>query len=107
MANTASITAAFCNNDYELLKNSLIDFIIEPARSKLIPGFPEAKEAALQAGAHGMTISGSGPTVFAITNSNEDAENIEIALKKVFNDKGIECTTLITSPCTKGTVIIT
>ena len=102
MANTASITAAFCNNDYELLKDSLIDFIVEPARSKLIPGFPEVKEAALDAGAHGMTISGSGPTVFAITNSNKDAANIETAMKKTFHDNGIRCETLITTPCNEG-----
>ena len=106
MANTASITAAFCNNDYNLLKDSLIDFIIEPARSKLIPGFAQAKEAALYAGAHGMTISGSGPTVFAITNSSKDAINIDIAMKKAFNKQGIKCKTLITGPNEKGTVII-
>ena len=58
----------FCKNDYDLLKDNLYDFIIEPRRAKLIPGFPEVKEAALNAGAHGMTISGSGPTVFSITN---------------------------------------
>ena len=102
LANTASITAAFCKNDYNLLKDSLIDFIIEPTRSKLIPGFPEAKEAALNAGAHGMTISGSGPTVFSITNSKRDATKIEHAMKNAFKDQGIESETLITSPCTKG-----
>ena len=50
-----------------------------------------------------MTISGSGPTVFAITNSKEDAIKIEMAMSKAFNDKGIKCSTLITSPCTEGT----
>ena len=49
MANTASITAAFCKNDYSLIKNNLFDYIIEPKRSLLINGFPEAKEAALKA----------------------------------------------------------
>ncbi|SVB00302.1 uncharacterized protein METZ01_LOCUS153156 [marine metagenome] len=102
MANTASITAAFCNNDYNLLKDSLIDFIIEPVRSKLIPGFPDAKEAAFAAGAHGMSISGSGPTVFAITNTSRNATNIESAMKKAFNDNGIGCETLVTSPCIEG-----
>ena len=104
MANTASITAAFCNNNYDLLKNSLIDFIIEPTRSKLIPGFPEAKETALTAGAHGMTISGSGPTVFAITNSQKKAPIIENAMMRSFQNNGIECQTLITSPSSEGAV---
>ena len=106
MANTATITAAFCNNNYSMLKNSLIDFIIEPARSKLIPSFPEVKEAAFEAGADGMTISGSGPTVFAISNSMNDAINIELAMQKAFNINNIECQTLITSPCPDGARIL-
>ena len=106
MANTASITAAFCNNDYNLLKDSLIDFIIEPVRSKLIPGFPEAKEAAFAAGAHGMSISGSGPTVFAITNVEKDAKQIESAMKNAFHDNDVSCKTLITEPSQTGTIQI-
>ena len=93
-------------SETKIIIDSLIDFIIEPARSKLIPGFAQAKEAALYAGAHGMTISGSGPTVFAITNSSKDAINIDIAMKKAFNKQGIKCKTLITGPNEKGTVII-
>ena len=106
MANTASITAAFCNDDYAMLKNSLIDFIIEPARSKLIFGFPDVKEAALDAGADGMTISGSGPTVFAITNSLETATNIEKAMINAFNNNNIECRTFISFPCTDGAKLL-
>ena len=89
-----------------MLKNRLIDFIIEPARSQLIPSFPEVKEAAFEAGADGMTISGSGPTVFAISNSMNDAINIELAMQKAFNNNNIECKTLITSPCPNGARIL-
>jgi len=106
MANTASITAAFCKNDYNLLKYNLFDYIIEPSRSTLIPGFPEAKEAALESGAHGMTISGSGPTVFAITNSNKTAKIIESAMVRAFNNKGVECNSLITTSSVEGSGII-
>ena len=106
MANTASITAAFCKNDYNLLKDNLFDYIIEPTRSTLIPGFPEAKEAALEAGAHGMTISGSGPTVFAITNSQKTAEKIESARLTAFNNKGIECNSIITTSSVEGSGIM-
>ena len=102
MANTASITAAFCKDDYTLLKDNLYDFIIEPRRAKLIPGFTDVKEAALNAGAHGMTISGSGPTVFAITNIEDDAKPIGSAMAKAFQDNGIKCQTLITKPSADG-----
>jgi homoserine kinase len=106
LANTASITAAFCKNDYNLLKDNLFDYIIEPTRSTLIPGFPEAKEAALDAGAHGMTISGSGPTVFAITNSQKASVKIESAMVTAFNKKGVECNSLITSSSVEGSGIM-
>ena len=106
LANTASITAAFCKNDYNLLKNNLFDYIIEPTRSTLIPGFPEAKEAALDAGAHGMTISGSGPTVFAITNSQKASVKIESAMVTAFNKKGVECKSLITTSSVDGSGIV-
>ena len=106
MANTASITAAFCKNDYNLLKDNLFDYIIEPTRSTLIPGFPEAKEAALESGAHGMTISGSGPTVFAISNLQKTAEKIESAMVAAFSNKGIECNSLITTSSVEGSGII-
>ena len=77
MANTASITAAFCKNDYALLKDNLIDVIIEPARTKLIPGLADIKSAAVKAGADGCTISGSGPAIFAISNSHQRAKKIK------------------------------
>ena len=53
-----------------------------------------------------MTISGSGPTVFAISNSMNDAINIELAMQKAFNNNNIECKTLITSPCPNGARIL-
>ena len=106
MANTASITAAFSKNDYSLIKNNLYDYIIEPRRAKLIPGFSSVKEATLDAGADGMTISGSGPTVFAITNKENKAQAIESAMANAFANHGIECRTLTTNPSETGTRII-
>ena len=106
LANTSSITAAFCKNDYNLLKDNLFDYIIEPTRSTLIPGFPEVKEAALEAGANGMTISGSGPTVFAITNLQKKAEKIETAMVNAFKSKGVECKSLITTSADEGSGIV-
>ncbi len=106
MANTASITAAFCKNDYSLIKDNLFDHIIEPKRSKLIKGFPEAKEAAIKAGADGMTISGSGPTVFAITNCKHKVELIKSSIIDTFNQFNIECSYLISSVSKEGSKII-
>jgi len=107
MANTASITAAFCKNDYALLKDNLIDVIIEPARTKLIPGLADIKSAAEKAGADGCTISGSGPAIFAISNSHQRAKKIKYEMEKEFISHGVECTGIITTPSKVGSREVT
>ncbi len=81
--NAAGLIAALLKSDYELIKRSLNDLIAEPARATLIPGFYEIKEAALNAGSIGCSISGSGPAIFAFSTSMDDAVKIGDAMKKV------------------------
>ncbi len=65
-ANIAAVIEACHAGDVPLLARCIDDRIAEPARSRLLPGFAEAKRAALGAGALAMSISGAGPTTFAI-----------------------------------------
>lgn len=106
MANACLIASAFSKNSYGLFNRSLKDIVIEPVRSELIPGFDDVKVRALEAGADGMTISGAGPAVFAITNSRKKAPVIEHAMVTTFREHGVECDSVITSPSAKGTVEI-
>lgn len=71
--NLAGLICGLYTHDYELIGRSLNDEIIEPVRSILIPGFLKMKLAALQAGALGSGISGSGPSVFALCKTEESA----------------------------------
>jgi homoserine kinase len=64
-ANLAGFLAGCFTNDLRLIGESLNDVIIEPQRRVLIPGFDAVKQAAMNAGALGCSISGAGPTVFA------------------------------------------
>ena len=66
--------------DYELLGRAIDDRIAEPARAGLLPGFAEAKAAALEAGALGSSISGSGPTAFALVRGRERARQVAAAM---------------------------
>jgi len=66
-AQVAALVTALARNDYDLIGRALDDRIAEPARAPLLPGFMAAKQAALQAGALGSSISGAGPTAFALT----------------------------------------
>ncbi|HEY6843722.1 MAG TPA: homoserine kinase [Thermoanaerobaculia bacterium] len=68
MANTTALAIAFISADTELVRRALDDRYAEPRRSPMIPHFDDVKRAALAAGAFGCSISGSGPTIFAIAD---------------------------------------
>ena len=68
----------------------MVDEIIEPYRAMLIPEFAKLKEASMNAGALGCGISGSGPSVYALTKGFENAENVGLAMRKVMQKLGID-----------------
>lgn len=82
--NVGGLIAGLMKSDYALIGRSLEDAIIEPIRSILIPGYDAVKDAALEAGALGCCISGSGPSMFALSRSREEATQIAAAMKKTF-----------------------
>lgn len=106
MANTALITAAFAKSDYSLFARSLNDAVIEPVRARLIPGFDLVKCNALKAGADGVAISGSGPTLFAITDNLRKAGVIEKQMVLTFNSLGIASKSWITAVDPHGTRVV-
>jgi homoserine kinase len=88
--NVASLVAGLLKKDYELIGRSLQDVIVEPIRSILIPGFNEIKKAALDAGALGCSISGSGPSIFAFSTSKKAAKSIGKKMQYVLSNLEIE-----------------
>ena len=89
-ANFGSLIHSLHTNNYQLMKRSLHDAIIEPHRSKLIPFYKEVKQAALNAGALGTNISGSGPSIFSLCKGIETATLVSDAIKKVYLSTGIK-----------------
>ena len=106
MCNSCLITAAFAKGNYELLVKGLNDVVIEPVREHLIPGFKFVKRSALEAGADGITISGAGPSVFAITNDELKVEKIKDAMVNAFNELKIGCRSLLTEIDEDGTRLL-
>lgn len=90
MGNVAGLVAGLLLPDFDLIGRSLEDVIIEPIRSILIPQFNEVKAAALQAGALGCSISGSGPSLFALSKGRETAEKVAVAMSAAFKEAEIE-----------------
>jgi len=96
MANVAAIVAALFEEDLGLLGRALDDRIAEPARSSLIPGFVEAKKAALEAGALGASISGAGPTSFALCDSDVGAHRVAHAMRHAYEVAGVAAQVRVT-----------
>jgi homoserine kinase len=88
-ANVAGVVAGILKKDLALLGRAIDDKIVEPARAHLIPGFLEVKETALKQGAFGCSISGAGPSVFAITDDLEKGRQIGQAMASTFAQYGL------------------
>ncbi|NVB43211.1 homoserine kinase [Pseudenhygromyxa sp. WMMC2535] len=78
--------------DLALLGEAIVDDLVEPARAHLIPGFLDAKVNALEAGALACTISGAGPTVFALSDDAGRAEALQEILDESFTHAGVQGT---------------
>ncbi len=74
--NVAGLISGLYSENYDLIGRSLVDYIVEPIRSVLIPGFSEITTAAKKNGALGCGISGSGPSIFSLCKGEEIANNI-------------------------------
>lgn len=89
-SNLAGLIAGLSKSDYSLISRSLNDIIFEPVRSLLIPGFDKVKKSALDAGALGCSISGSGPSVFALSTSEEKARQVGLVMKESFSELNLD-----------------
>jgi homoserine kinase len=87
-AQVGAIVAALACADYSLLGRAIDDRIAEPARAGLLPGFREAKAAALRAGALGCSISGSGPSVFALVRGHRTGVDVARAMTDAYSAAG-------------------
>jgi homoserine kinase len=83
--NLGGLIAGFYTSDYELIRRSLHDEIVEPLRGPFIPKFDLIKKAALDNGALGSGISGSGPSIFALSKGIETANKIAKAMSVVYD----------------------
>jgi homoserine kinase len=103
--NIAALVAGLMQGDHDLIGRSLEDVIIEPARSILIPGFDRIKKACLEAGALGGGISGSGPSIFMLSKSQQTALEVEQVMQDIYRHIGIDFRTYVTSLNKKGITI--
>lgn len=95
-AQVGALVAACYQRDLGLLGRAIDDRIAEPSRAHLLPGFREAKAAALEAGALGVSVSGSGPSAFALAHSESSGGTIAEAMVEAYRTAGFDCSTRVT-----------
>lgn len=105
-ANVGGLISGLHTQNYSLIANSLVDYVAEPARKHLIPYFDEVKNATLKAGALGAGISGSGPTIFALSEGEITAKKVADAMDKVYKNTNIKYSIYISKISTTGSRII-
>jgi homoserine kinase len=82
--------AACAASDLSMISKSLKDVVIEPQRKAAVSCFDAVKEAAEKSGALGFSLSGSGPSLFALSE-NSNASNLATAMEQACRGQGIQC----------------
>ncbi len=97
----AGFIVACADNNLDLVAKTLKDVIIEPQRKDAVPCFDAVKEAAMRAGAFGCSLSGSGPSIFALCRSG-DARSMAREMEQACRKQGITCQSWISSMSAPG-----
>lgn len=105
-ANLASFILATYTSDIDLLARCVRDVIIEPQRAQLIPHFYEVKEEAMKKGALGCSISGAGPSLFALCSNSLIAEEVALAMQRKFEKNKIKAQSFISPINHEGAIIL-
>lgn len=104
--NIAGLVAGLMKPDYALISRSMQDVIAEPVRSLLIPGFDIVKDAANREGALGSGISGSGPTIFALSSDKDTAVKVGEVIKKEFAQFELDSDVYVSKINKKGATVV-
>jgi len=104
--NMAALMLGLVTSDHPLISRSLQDVIAEPVRSLFIPGFLEIKKKAKEAGALGLGISGSGPTVFALSSNRETAVKVGASVSSHFSSLHLQSDIFVSDINREGAGIV-
>lgn len=100
--NLGSLVAGLAQGDYDLISRSMEDFIVEPVRKTLIPKYDEIKAECMLAGTLGGGISGSGPSIFMLSETRDKADNIEDAMRRVYSQTSMDFNTYVSHISSEG-----
>jgi len=104
--NVAGLVTGLITSDFRLIRDSMHDVIAEPVRSFLIPEYDRVKKAAMNSGALGCSISGSGPSIFALSENKDTATRTGQAMGKVFGSANIGCHVFVSQVNKQGMKVL-
>jgi homoserine kinase len=104
--NIAGLVAGLFQSDYDLISRSMHDVLIEPTRAILIPQFYEMKQIAMENGALSFGISGSGPSVVAITKGENTAKIVTEQIQKHLSENGIDSLKFVSAVNVEGPKVL-
>jgi homoserine kinase len=104
--NLGGFIAGLYTEDYDLIGRSLVDVVAEPYRKNLIPEFDNVRTASLESGALGFGISGSGPSLFALSRGEETAKKVAQAMKTIYQKSGIDFEVYVSKVSNSGVRIL-
>jgi len=105
-SNLGAFVAGLASGDHALLGRSMVDTIIEPVRSSLIPRCDEVKAAGLAAGALGGGISGSGPSMFMLSSSRQIADTVASAIGNVYSGTELDFNIYVSEISSEGVRLV-
>lgn len=105
-SNVGGFVSGLYENDFDLISRSLEDLVAEPNRKALIPHFEAVKSASLSAGALGFGISGSGPSMFALSRDEDIAHKVAKAMEDVYKATSIDYSVFVSKINKEGVRII-
>jgi homoserine kinase len=105
-ANVGALVAGLMKGDYQLISRSLEDRIVEPTRKILIPKFDHIKAESKQAGALGGGISGSGPSIFMLSQTEQTARNVEKLMQETYENINVKFNTYVTQINPQGVSVV-
>jgi homoserine kinase len=89
-SNVGALVSGLQKGDYKLISRSLEDFIVEPVRKSLIPKFERIINESVKAGALGGGISGSGPSIFMLSQTLKTAQEVENVMRDIYSKTAID-----------------
>lgn len=105
-SNLSGFIASLYENDVDLMRQSMQDYIAEPVRAQLIPGYMQIKDIARQKNAIGCGISGSGPTMFALVETKKEADELSEQFQQAFQEINIGCLNYVTQVSEEGARVL-